>query len=113
MRPDFQYYKSSVGLVTREMVVEFKKRFSSPTKHPDVLCRTTSHLLYGYCGTFSGGRGKNRQRRDADQFHLVPKLRGAIPLHSVYAFMACKDKAHPRTDHEDPEGRRNTAVLFL
>ena len=42
----------------------------------------------------------------ATYVHLVPKLSGAIPPHPVYSFMTCKDKGHPVTEHEDPEGEQ-------
>ena len=50
----------------------------------------------------------------ANYVHLVPRLSGAIPLHPVYAFMACKGKGHPITDSEGPEGeQRYSSTLSL
>ena len=46
--------------------------------------------------------------------HLVPRLSTAIPLHPLYAFMVCKGKEHPRTEHEGREvEQRHSCTLSL
>ena len=46
--------------------------------------------------------------------YLVPRLSTAIPLQPLYAFMVCKGKVHPRTDHEGREvEQRYSCTLSL
>ena len=98
------------------MVVEFKKRFSSPTKRPDLLWGPIHSSIIWVLGHFFLGSGVKIGRGVmlTTYVHLVPRLSAATLLHCVYAFMTRKGKVHPRTDHEDPEGEhRYSSALSL
>jgi len=89
-------------------VVEFNMRFSSPTKRPDIPLGPIQSSIIWVLAPFLRGYG-TKIGRDVmlnTYVHLVPRLCGALLPHPVYAFMGCKGKVHPRTDHEVTEGEQ-------
>jgi hypothetical protein len=68
-------------------ILERTKVFTVPQKRSDRIWGLCSFQFIGYLGSFLEVK---RPEHECDNSHQVPKLRmsGAIPLLSIYAFMA-------------------------